>query len=95
MLLKILLNQSQYSMIMDTRKMDHLRRTARVGRDKEIRRKMFCSGEVRSVKGIPRSLSADQVIWGPTSSYSLDFVAWSSRGGARISIWGGANPLII
>jgi hypothetical protein len=39
MLLKSLLNQSQFSMIMDTRRMDHLRRTARAGRDKEIGRK--------------------------------------------------------
>lgn len=121
MLLKSLLNQNQYSMIMDTRRTDHLKRTARAGRDKVIGRKtgekpiprkeflhcllstlpgiivtlgmflktmpmlikniMFCcSGEVRSVKGIPRSLSVGQVIWAP-SSCSLVFVAWSSDNG--------------
>jgi acylaminoacyl-peptidase len=40
-----------------------------------------CSGEVRSVKGIPRLLSVGQVIWAPTFSYSLVFVAWSSDNG--------------
>ncbi|XP_062200721.1 acylamino-acid-releasing enzyme 1 isoform X2 [Phragmites australis] len=39
------------------------------------------SGEVRPVKGIPRSLSVGQVIWAPSSSYSLVFVAWSSDNG--------------
>ncbi|KAK3157569.1 hypothetical protein QOZ80_2AG0124510 [Eleusine coracana subsp. coracana] len=39
------------------------------------------SGEVRSVKGIPRSLSVGQVIWAPSSSYCLIFVAWSSDNG--------------
>ncbi|TVU31059.1 hypothetical protein EJB05_22726, partial [Eragrostis curvula] len=39
------------------------------------------SGEVRSVKGIPRSLSVGQVIWAPLSSYGLVFVAWSSENG--------------
>ncbi|GJN20614.1 hypothetical protein PR202_gb08012 [Eleusine coracana subsp. coracana] len=39
------------------------------------------SGEVRSVKGIPRSLSVGQVIWAPSSSYCLVFVAWSSDNG--------------
>ncbi|WVZ58981.1 hypothetical protein U9M48_009193 [Paspalum notatum var. saurae] len=39
------------------------------------------SGEVRAVKGIPRSLSVGQVIWAPSSSYSLVFVAWSSDNG--------------
>ncbi|KAJ1295586.1 hypothetical protein BS78_01G234800 [Paspalum vaginatum] len=38
-------------------------------------------GEVRAVKGIPRSLSVGQVIWAPSSSYSLVFVAWSSDNG--------------
>jgi len=40
-----------------------------------------CSGEVRPVKQIPRSLSVGQVIWAPSSSYSLVFVAWSSDNG--------------
>jgi acylaminoacyl-peptidase len=35
------------------------------------------SGEVRVVKGITRSLSVGQVIWAPSSSYNLVFVAWS------------------
>ncbi|CAN6311156.1 unnamed protein product [Urochloa humidicola] len=39
------------------------------------------SGEVRPVKGIPRSLSVGQVIWAPSSSYGLVFVAWSSDNG--------------
>ncbi|PWZ52362.1 Acylamino-acid-releasing enzyme 1 [Zea mays] len=39
------------------------------------------SGEVRPVKQIPRSLSVGQVIWAPSSSYSLVFVAWSSDNG--------------
>jgi len=39
MLLRSLLNQSQCSMIMDSRRKDHLKRTARAGRDKEIGRK--------------------------------------------------------
>ncbi|CAM0872109.1 unnamed protein product [Alopecurus aequalis] len=39
------------------------------------------SGEVRAVKGITRSLSAGQVIWAPSSSYSLVFVAWSDDNG--------------
>ncbi|KAL6883634.1 hypothetical protein ACP4OV_011048 [Aristida adscensionis] len=39
------------------------------------------SGEVRPVKGIPRSFSVGQVIWAPSSSYSLVFVAWSSDNG--------------
>ncbi|KAM3411541.1 hypothetical protein ACQJBY_003295 [Aegilops geniculata] len=39
------------------------------------------SGEVRALKGIPRSLSAGQVIWAPSSSYSLVFVAWSDDNG--------------
>nr|CAB3494707.1 unnamed protein product [Digitaria exilis] len=39
------------------------------------------SGEVRPVKGIPRSLSVGQVIWAPSSSYGLVFVAWSSENG--------------
>ncbi|OEL33391.1 Acylamino-acid-releasing enzyme 1, partial [Dichanthelium oligosanthes] len=39
------------------------------------------SGEVRSVKGIPRSLCVGQVIWAPSSSYGLVFVAWSSDNG--------------
>ncbi|KAM0887517.1 hypothetical protein ACQ4PT_028975 [Festuca glaucescens] len=39
------------------------------------------SGEVRVVKGITRSLSVGQVIWAPSSSYSLVFVAWSDDNG--------------
>ncbi|PAN47302.1 hypothetical protein PAHAL_9G250600 [Panicum hallii] len=39
------------------------------------------SGQVRSVKGIPRSLSVGQVIWAPSSSYGLVFVGWSSDNG--------------
>ncbi|KAB8112754.1 hypothetical protein EE612_051449, partial [Oryza sativa] len=39
------------------------------------------SGEVRAVKGIPRTLSVGQVIWAPSSSHSLVFVAWSSDNG--------------
>ncbi|XP_051227273.1 acylamino-acid-releasing enzyme 1 isoform X1 [Lolium perenne] len=35
------------------------------------------SGEVRVVKGITRSLSVGQVIWAPSSSDNLVFVAWS------------------
>lgn len=40
-----------------------------------------CSSEVRPVKQIPRSLSVGQVIWAPSSSNSLVFVAWSSDNG--------------
>jgi len=40
-----------------------------------------CSGQVRPVKGIPRSLSVGQVIWAPSSSCGLVFVAWSSDNG--------------
>ncbi|XP_003573923.1 acylamino-acid-releasing enzyme 1 isoform X1 [Brachypodium distachyon] len=39
------------------------------------------SGEVRTVKGISRSLSVGQVVWSPSSSYSLVFVAWSDDNG--------------
>lgn len=39
------------------------------------------SGEVRAVKGIPRSLSVGQVIWAPSPSCNLIFVAWSSHNG--------------
>uniref|UniRef100_A0ACD5W0I6 Uncharacterized protein n=1 Tax=Avena sativa TaxID=4498 RepID=A0ACD5W0I6_AVESA len=39
------------------------------------------SGEVRAVKGITRSLSVGQVIWAPSSSYSLVFVTWSDDNG--------------
>ncbi|CAL4933401.1 unnamed protein product [Urochloa decumbens] len=39
------------------------------------------SGEVQPVNGIPRSLSVGQVIWAPSSSYGLVFVAWSSDNG--------------
>ncbi|XP_039784324.1 acylamino-acid-releasing enzyme 1-like isoform X4 [Panicum virgatum] len=39
------------------------------------------SGQVRPVKGIPRSLSVGQVIWAPSSSCGLVFVAWSSDNG--------------
>jgi acylaminoacyl-peptidase len=33
------------------------------------------------VKGITRSLSVGQVIWAPSSSYSLIFVGWSDDNG--------------
>ncbi len=36
---------------------------------------------MRAVKGIPRTLSVGQVIWAPSSSHSLVFVAWSSDNG--------------
>ena len=40
-----------------------------------------CSGEVKSVKGIGKHLSVGQVVWGPSSKGSdqyLVFVGWSS-----------------
>ncbi|XP_042386087.1 acylamino-acid-releasing enzyme 1-like isoform X1 [Zingiber officinale] len=44
------------------------------------------SGEVRSVKGIPRSLSVGQVVWAPSTSKannSLVFVGWSIENGPQ------------
>ena len=41
----------------------------------------MCSGEVRAVEGIKKSLSAGQVIWTPateSSRQNLVFVGWSS-----------------
>ena len=45
---------------------------------------LLCSGEVRAVEGIKRSLSAGQVLWAPATGVSqqqLIFVGWSSDSG--------------
>lgn len=43
----------------------------------------FCSGEVRGVEGIGKSLSIGQVVWAPSTEglhQYLVFVGWSSGG---------------
>lgn len=48
----------------------------------------FCSGEVRGVEGIGKSLSIGQVVWAPSTEglhQYLVFVGWSS-GGRKLGI---------